>query len=176
VRDVGLAEELAQGALVLALENWPESGVPVNPGARLMATAKHRAIDRPRRNKLLERKHEEFGRELEARQEEAVADLDDTIDDIGDGLLRLVFIACHPVLSTEARVALTLRLLGGLTADEIARAFLLSESTIAQRIVRAKRTLAAAPKPPRSSGARRRSRGAWAYCAASRIVRSPSRA
>ena len=148
VRDVGLAEELAQDALVVALEKWPESGVPDKPGAWLMAAAKHRAIDHLRRKKLLERKHEELGRELEAQQEAAVADLDRRVDDeIGDDLLRLVFIACHPVLSTEARVALTLRLLGGLTTDEIARAFLVSESTVAQRIVRAKRTLAAARVP-----------------------------
>src|SRR5437667_2927778 len=143
VRDVGLAEEFAQDALVAALEQWPESGVPDNPGAWLMATAKHRAIDLWRRNKLLERKHGELGRELEAQQESAVADLDTAIDDdIGDDLLRLVFISCHPILSTEARVALTVRLLGGLTTDEIARAFLVPEPTVAQRIVRAKRTLA----------------------------------
>jgi RNA polymerase sigma factor (sigma-70 family) len=143
VRDVGLAEELAQDALVAALEQWPESGVPRNPGAWLMATAKHRAIDMFRRNKLLERKHAELGQELEARQEMAGPDLDAAIDDdVGDDLLRLVFTACHPVLSSEARVALTLRLLGGLTTEEIARAFLVSEPTIAQRIVRAKRTLA----------------------------------
>jgi RNA polymerase sigma factor (sigma-70 family) len=143
VRDVGLAEDLAQDALVAALERWPESGVPDNPGAWLMATAKHRAIDLLRRNTLIERKHAELGHELEARQERAAPDLDAAIDDrIGDDLLRLVFISCHPVLSTEARVALTLRLLGGLTTEEIARAFLLSEPTIAQRIVRAKRTLA----------------------------------
>src|SRR5437899_350233 len=143
VRDVGLAEEFAQDALVAALEQWPESGVPDNPGAWLMATAKHRAIDLWRRNKLLERKHGELGGELQARQEMAVADFDRAIDDdIGDDMLRLVFISCHPILSTEARVALTLRLLGGLTTDEIARAFLVSEPTIAQRIVRAKRTLA----------------------------------
>ena len=148
VRDVGLAEELAQDALVAALEQWPESGVPDNPGAWLMATAKHRAIDLLRRNKLLERKHEELGRELEARQEEAAPDLDAAIDDdVGDDLLRLVFTSCHPVLSTEARVALTLRLLGGLTTEEIARAFLVPEPTIAQRIVRAKRTLAEARVP-----------------------------
>lgn len=145
VRDVGLAEELAQDALVAALEQWPESGIPDNPGAWLMATAKHRAIDLWRRNKLLERKHQEFGRELEAQQEMAVPDFDAAIDDnIGDDLLRLVFISCHPVLASEARVALTLRLLGGLTTDEIARAFLVSEPTVAQRIVRAKRTLAEA--------------------------------
>ncbi len=142
VRDVGLAEELAQDALVAALERWPESGVPDNPGAWLMATAKHRAIDRLRRSKLAERKHEELGRELEVL-EQTVPDLDAALDDdIGDDLLRLVFTSCHPVLSTEARVALTLRLLGGLTTDEIARAFLVPEPTIAQRIVRAKRTLA----------------------------------
>jgi RNA polymerase sigma-70 factor, ECF subfamily len=142
VRDVGLAEDLAQDALVAALEQWPEAGVPDNPGAWLMATAKHRAIDHFRRNTRLERKHEEIGRELEA-QEMAVPDLNAALDDdVGDDLLRLVFISCHPVLSTEARVALTLRLLGGLTTEEIARAFLVPEPTIAQRIVRAKRTLA----------------------------------
>src|ERR1700719_2045779 len=143
VRDVGVAEELAQDALVAALERWPESGVPDNPGAWLMATAKHRAFDYFRRNKLLERKHEELGRELKTQQEAAVANFEIAQDDdIGDDLLRLVFISCHPVLSTEARVALTLRLLGGLTTEEIARAFLAPEPTIAQRIVRAKRTLA----------------------------------
>jgi len=148
VRDVGLAEELAQDALVAALEQWPESGVPDNPGAWLMATAKHRAIDHFRRREMLERKHQELGRELEVQQELAVSDLDAAIDDhIGDDLLSLVFIACHPVLSTEARVALTLRLLGGLTTDEIARAFLVPESTVAQRIVRAKRTLSEAGVP-----------------------------
>src|ERR1700682_6437859 len=143
VRDVGLAEELAQDALVAALEQWPQSGVPDNPGAWLMAAAKHRAIDLWRRNKRLEIKHQELGRELEAQQEMAVSDLDAAIDDdVGDDLLRLILISCHPVLSTEARVALTLRLLGGLTTEEIARAFLVPEPTIAQRIVRAKRTLA----------------------------------
>ena len=148
VRDVGLAEELAQDALVAALERWPESGVPDNPGAWLMATAKHRAIDLFRRNKLIERKHAEFGRELETRQERAMANFDTAHDDdIGDDLLRLVFISCHPVLSTEARVALTLRLLGGLTTQEIARAFLVPEPTVAQRIVRAKRTLTEARVP-----------------------------
>jgi RNA polymerase sigma-70 factor (ECF subfamily) len=148
VRDVGLAEDLAQDALVVALERWPEAGIPDNPGAWLMATAKHRAIDRLRRGKLLERKHAEFGRELEARRELAVADFETAVDDdIGDDLLRLMFTACHPVLSTEARVALTLRLLGGLTTEEIARAFLVPEATIAQRIVRAKRTLAEARVP-----------------------------
>jgi RNA polymerase sigma-70 factor (ECF subfamily) len=148
VRDVGLAEDLAQDALVAALEQWPESGVPDNPGAWLMATAKHRAIDYMRRGTLLDRKHEQIARELEAEQERAVPDLDAALDDhVGDDLLRLVFIACHPVLATEARVALTLRLLGGLATDEIARAFLVPEPTIAQRIVRAKRTLADAHVP-----------------------------
>jgi RNA polymerase sigma-70 factor (ECF subfamily) len=148
VGDVGLAEDLAQDALVVALEKWPESGVPDNPGAWLMATAKHRAIDVLRRDKLLERKHGELSHELEAKQEHAVTDLDIRIDDpIGDDLLALMFIACHSVLSTEARVALTLRLLGGLTTEEIARAYLASEPTIAQRIVRAKRMLADAHVP-----------------------------
>src|SRR5579864_5010783 len=143
VRDVGLAEELAQDALVAALERWPDSGVPGNPGAWLMATAKHRAIDRLRRNQRLAQKHEELARRLDARQEAAEPDLDAALDDeIGDDLLRLMFISCHPVLSMEARVALTLRLLGGLTTDEVARAFLVPEPTIAQRIVRAKKTLA----------------------------------
>ncbi|HEY7448968.1 MAG TPA: RNA polymerase sigma factor [Vicinamibacterales bacterium] len=143
VRDVGLAEDLAQDALVAALEQWPESGVPRNPGAWLMAAAKHRAIDTFRRNKLLERKHEQIGYELEAEQNAAGPDLDAALDDdVGDDLLRLVFTACHPVLPAEARVALTLRLLGGLTTEEIARAFLVSEPTVAQRIVRAKKTLA----------------------------------
>jgi RNA polymerase sigma-70 factor, ECF subfamily len=142
VRDIGLAEDLAQDALVAALEQWPESGVPDNPGAWLMATAKHRAIDRFRRTSLLERKHEELARELEAR-EMAVPDLNAALDDpVGDDVLRLIFTACHPALASEARVALTLRLLGGLTTDEIARAFLVPEPTVAQRIVRAKRTLA----------------------------------
>jgi len=148
VRDVGLAEDLAQDALVAALERWPESGIPDRPGAWLMATAKHRAIDLLRRDKMLERKHVEVGHELESRQETAAPDLDAVIDDqVGDDLLRLVFISCHPVLSREARVALTLRLLGGLTTEEIARAFLVPEPTIAQRIVRAKRTLAEARVP-----------------------------
>jgi RNA polymerase sigma-70 factor, ECF subfamily len=143
VRDVGLAEELAQDALVAALERWPLQGIPDNPGAWLMATAKHRAIDQLRRKTLLARKHEELGREMELEQELATPDLDAALDDdIGDDLLRLMFTACHPVLSTEARVALTLRLIGGLSNDEIARAFLVPEPTIAQRIVRAKRTLA----------------------------------
>jgi RNA polymerase sigma-70 factor (ECF subfamily) len=142
VRDVGVAEDLAQDALVAALEQWPESGVPDNPGAWLMTAAKHRAIDHFRRNTRLERKHEELGRELGAK-EMAVPDLDSALDDeVGDDLLRLLFISCHPVLSTEAQVALTLRLLGGLTTEEIARAFLVAETTVAQRIVRSKRTLA----------------------------------
>ncbi len=147
VRDIGVAEELAHDALVAALEQWPESGVPRNPGAWLMAAAKHRAIDLLRRNKLVERKHGELGYQLEAEQMAApdfVTSMDDTVS---DDLLRLIFTACHPVLSAEARLALTLRLLGGLTTTEIARAFLVSESTIAQRIVRAKRTLADAHVP-----------------------------
>jgi len=147
VRDVGIAEDLAQDALIAALESWPKSGIPDNPGAWLMAAAKHRAIDFFRRNQLLERKHEELGRELEA-QEMSVPDLNAALDDnVGDDLLRLIFISCHPVLSKEARAALTLRLLGGLTTDEIARAFLVPEPTIAQRIVRAKRTLSEAHVP-----------------------------
>ena len=147
VRDVGVAEDLAQDALVIALERWPQTGIPNNPGAWLMATAKHRAIDRLRRIKLSERKHEELGREVEAQQERAVVDLDAALDDVGDDLLRLILIACHPVLSPEARVALTLRLLGGLETTEIARAFLVPEPTVAQRIVRAKRTLREARVP-----------------------------
>ena len=150
VRDLDVAEELAQDALLAALEQWPESGVPVNPGAWLMAAAKHRAVNHWRRNRLLERKHEELGHDLEVKVEEqrATADPDAAIDDdVGDDLLRLVFTACHPVLSTEARAALTLRLLGGLTTAEIARAFLVPEPTIAQRIVRAKRALADAQVP-----------------------------
>jgi RNA polymerase sigma factor (sigma-70 family) len=143
VRDVGLAEDLAQDALVAALEQWPEQGVPDNPAAWLMAAAKHRAIDRLRRSKLQERKHEEISRELESHSASVAADLVAALDDdIGDDLLRLIFTACHPALSAEARAALTLRLLGGLTTGEIARAFLVPEPTIAQRIVRAKRTLA----------------------------------
>src|SRR5438045_7187443 len=146
--DVGLAEDLAQDALVVALERWPESGVPDNPGAWLMATAKHRAIDQLRRGKMLDRKHEQLSHELDAGRYGALPDLDAAIDDpIGDDLLRLMFIACHPVLSTEARVALTLRLLGGLTTDEIARAFLVPEPTVAQRVVRAQRTMRAARVP-----------------------------
>ena len=141
VRDVGIAEDLAQDALVAALQQWPESGVPDNPGAWLMAAAKHRAIDHFRRGTMLERKHEELGREFAAK-ELAVPDFNSALDDdVGDDLLRLLFISCHPVLSTEAQVALTLRLIGGLTTGEIARAFLVPESTVAQRIVRSKRTL-----------------------------------
>jgi RNA polymerase sigma-70 factor, ECF subfamily len=148
VRDVGLAEDLAQEALVAALEQWPESGVPDNPGAWLMATARHCAIDRLRRAEVHERKTRELGREVEIRAETDDPDLEAEIDDpFDDDLLRLVFTTCHPVLSTDARVALTLRLLGGLTTKEIARAYLVSESTVAQRIVRAKRTLSAARVP-----------------------------
>jgi len=148
VRDVGVAEELAQDALVAALEQWPESGVPNNPGAWLMATAKHRAIDQFRRNRMLDRKHADIGRDLDARQRTVVANIDEALDDnMGDDLLRLIFISCHPILPTEGRAALTLRLVGGLTTNEIARAFLVPEPTIAQRIVRAKRTLSAARVP-----------------------------
>ena len=148
VRDVGLAEDLAQDALVAALEQWPASGVPNNPGAWLMQTAKRRAIDTMRRGSMQDRKHQIIGHELESRQESAVAELDEALDDdVGDDLLRLIFMSCHPVLSTEARTALTLRLLGGLTTDEIARAFLVPEATVAQRIVRAKRTLSDAGVP-----------------------------
>ncbi|WP_309888314.1 RNA polymerase sigma factor [Archangium sp.] len=148
VRDVGLAEELAQDALVAALERWPRSGIPDNPGAWLMATARHRAVDVLRRGQRLERKHEELGHELEAQRELTVSRLEAALDDdVGDDLLRLILTACHPVLPTEARVALTLRLLGGLTTEEIARAFLVPEPTVAQRIVRAKRTLAEAHVP-----------------------------
>ena len=148
VRDVGLAEDLAQDALVAALETWPESGVPDNPGAWLMATAKRRGIDQLRRGATLERKQEELARELEVRLGDEGDDIDAAIDDqVGDDLLNLIFTTCHPVLSTDARVALTLRLLGGLTTEEIARAFLVPEPTLAQRIVRAKRTLAASKVP-----------------------------
>jgi RNA polymerase sigma factor (sigma-70 family) len=148
VHDVGLAEDLAQDAFVAALERWPQTGVPDNPAAWLTAAAKNRALDHLRRDKVIERKHEMVGHELESRQEAGVTDLDTALDDeVGDDLLRLVFIACHPVLATDARVALTLRLLGGLTTTEIARAFLVSEPTIAQRIVRAKRTLSDAHVP-----------------------------
>jgi RNA polymerase sigma factor (sigma-70 family) len=148
VGDVGVAEDLAQDALLVALEQWPTAGVPDNPGAWLMATAKHRAIDHLRRGKMQERKHEHLGRELDERQANPEAELANAIDDhVGDDLLSLIFTACHPVLTTEARVALTLRLLGGLTTDEIARGFLVSKATIQQRIVRAKRTLSAARVP-----------------------------
>ncbi len=148
VRDVGVAEELAQDALLTALEQWPKTGVPDNPGAWLMTAAKNRAINVLRRGKLLDRKHEELGHTIETEREDVVARLEAELDDdIGDDLLRLVFTACHPVLSPEARVALTLRLLGGLTTEEIARAFLVPEPTVAQRIVRAKRTLAEAKVP-----------------------------
>ena len=151
VRDVGIAEELAQDALVVALKRWPEQGIPDNPAAWLMATAKNRALDERRRAKLIERKHEEIGREMD---EHDLPDLDAALDDdIGDDLLRLIFTACHPVLSTEGRVALTLRLIGGLTTEEIARAFLVPEPTVAQRIVRAKRTLADARAPFEVPGA-----------------------
>jgi RNA polymerase sigma-70 factor (ECF subfamily) len=145
VRDVGAAEELAQDAIVAAIEQWPTSGVPDNPGAWLMATAKHHALNLVRRRALQSQKYEALGHEMNARRELGAPDLEAAMDDdVGDDLLRLVFIACHPVLSTDARVALTLRLLGGLTIEEIARAFLVSEPTIQQRIVRAKRTLSEA--------------------------------
>ena len=154
VRDVGLAEELAQDALVAALETWPEAGIPDNPAAWLMTTAKHRALDRLRQRKLHAEKEDELTREIEDLLEEAQPRVDATLrDDIGDDLLRLVFTSCHPVLSTEARVALTLKVLGGLTTDEIARAFLVPEPTIAQRIVRAKRTLTEARVPFEVPGA-----------------------
>jgi RNA polymerase sigma factor (sigma-70 family) len=159
-RDVGVAEDLAQDALVAALEQWPAAGIPRNPGAWLTAAAKHRAIDRFRRNTLLDRKHAELGYELEARQQESAAAIEAALDDdVGDDLLRLMFTACHPVIPPEGRVALTLRLLGGLTTDEIARAFLVPEPTIAQRIVRAKRTLAQKQVPfemPRGDDRRER--------------------
>jgi RNA polymerase sigma factor (sigma-70 family) len=160
VRDVGLAEDLAQEALVAALERWPQSGVPENPGAWLMITAKRRGLDVLRRQKMLNRKHEQLGIEHEQSPTKFTSDIDRSIDDeIGDDLLRLIFIACHPVLSTEARVAFTLRMIGGLTTAEIARAFLVSEPTIAQRITRAKRTLAEANVPFEApSGAERETR------------------
>ncbi len=164
VREVGLAEDLAQDALVAALEQWPTSGIPDRPGAWLMTAAKHRAIDLLRRHQLLERKHEEIARELEA-QEKATPDFDSALDDeVGDNLLSLIFTACHPVLTAEARVALTLRLLGGLTTDEIARAFLVPEATVAQRIVRAKRTLSEKQVPfevPRGEAWPRACRRCW---------------
>jgi RNA polymerase sigma factor (sigma-70 family) len=148
VRDVGLAEDLAQDALIAALERWPQTGIPDNPAAWLMATAKNKAIDNIRRNKLLDKKHEQLGYELEGSHQLTPDQINAAIDDpVGDDLLRLIFISCHPILSAESRVALTLRLLGGLTTDEIARAFLLSETTVAQRIVRAKRTLGEAKIP-----------------------------
>jgi RNA polymerase sigma-70 factor, ECF subfamily len=148
VRDVGLAEDLAQEALVTALERWPESGIPDNPGAWLMATAKNRAIDQLRRAQMADRKHDELEADAALGATTTRPDVEAALDDdVGDDLLRLILIACHPVLSTEARAALTLRLLGGLTTDEIARAFLVPEATIAQRIVRAKRTLAEARVP-----------------------------
>jgi RNA polymerase sigma factor (sigma-70 family) len=148
VGDVGQAEDLAQDALVAALERWPNAGVPDNPGAWLMATARHRAVDLLRRRTMLDRKHQLLGHELTERQEQVVPDLEAALDDpVGDDLLRLIFTACHPLLSTDARVALTLKLVGGLTTPEIARAFLVPEATVAQRIVRAKRTLAEARVP-----------------------------
>ena len=148
VRDVGLAEDLAQDALIAALERWPAEGIPDNPGAWLITAAKRRGIDLLRRQTLLERKHEELGRDVRLRQEQAVSNLEQALDDdVGDDLLRLIFTACHPVLPPESRVALTLRLLGGLTTGEIARAFLVPEPTLAQRIVRAKRTLTEARIP-----------------------------
>ena len=164
VGDVGQAEDLAQDALVAALERWPATGVPDNPGAWLMATARHRAVDLFRRRGMLDRKHRLLGYELAERQEQEVPALEAALDDpVGDDLLRLIFIACHPILSTDARVALTLRLVGGLTTPEIARAFLVAEPTVAQRIVRAKRTLAEGNVPfdclPRASWP-----GAWNPC------------
>ena len=165
VRDVGLAEDLAQEALVAALEQWPESGVPDNPGAWLMATAKHRAIDRMRRADVHDRKMQELGREIEIRGELESPDLEAEIDDpFDDDLLRLIFTACHPVLSTDARVALTLRLLGGLTTREIARAYLVSESTVAQRIVRAKAHALGGAGAVRSPRARPARPTAWPPC------------
>ena len=148
VGDVGIAEDLAQDALLTAIEQWPQTGIPLNAGAWLMAAAKRKAIDLHRRKKMLERKHAQLGYELESQQDANVGELDEALDDnVGDDVLRLMFMSCHPVLSTDARVALTLRLLGGLTTDEIARAFLAPEPTIAQRIVRAKKTLAEAKVP-----------------------------
>src|SRR5512132_1995099 len=155
VRDVGLAEELAQDACVIALSEWPKSGVPNNPGAWLMAAAKRRAIDHYRRDKMLDRKHAQISNELSELQEAGAVDIENAAeDDVGDDLLRLMFIACHPILAKEARVALTLRMLGGLSTTEIARAFLVPEATLAQRVVRAKRTLSEAHVPfelPRAS-------------------------
>ena len=179
VRDVGIAEELAQDALVAALEQWPESGVPDNPGAWLMATAKHRAIDRMRRTAMQRKKHEEIGRDLEMAGAFDEPDLAARADEpIEDDLLRLIFTACHPVLSTDARVALTLRLLGGLSAGEIARAFLVSEATVAQRIVRAKRTLAEANVPFEVPAANEMAGGSarcwkWSTWSSTRATRPP---
>ena len=166
LRDVGLAEELAQDALVAALEQWPAEGIPANPGAWLMLTARHRAIDRIRRNERLGGKLNLLGRELETAQHGAPAEFDDVLDEgkIDDDLLRLMFISCHPVLSTEARIALTLRLLGGLTTEEIARAFLAAEPTIAKRIVRAKQTLASQAGPVRGAAAGRTARPGSPRC------------
>ena len=148
VRDIDLAEDLAHDALVAALQQWPDAGIPRNPGAWLMAAAKHRAIDQFRRSRMLDRKHQELGKDVQAAQDASTPDFEHALDDpVGDDLLRLIFTACHPVLTTEARVALTLRLLGGLTTEEIARAFLAAEPTIAQRIVRAKKTLSKAQVP-----------------------------
>ena len=148
VRDIDLAEDLAHDALVSALQQWPDAGIPRNPGAWLMAAAKHRAIDHFRRGKMLDRKHEEIGYDTQAAQDASTPDFDTALDDpVGDDLLRLIFTSCHPILATEARVALTLRLLGGLTTEEIARAFLAPEPTIAQRIVRAKKTISKAQVP-----------------------------
>src|SRR4051812_45337297 len=148
VRDIDLAEDLAHDALVAALQQWPDAGIPRNPGAWLMAAAKHRAIDQFRRTRMLDRKHQELGKDVQAAQDASTPDFEHALDDpVGDDLLRLIFTACHPVLTTEARVALTLRLLGGLTTEEIARAFLAAEPTIAQRIVRAKKTLSKAQVP-----------------------------
>jgi RNA polymerase sigma-70 factor (ECF subfamily) len=176
LRDVGRAEELAQDALVIALERWPEQGIPDNPGAWLMATAKRRAIDELRRHKLLERKHTELGHSLDAEQEGAAPDLDAALDDeVGDDLLSLVFTSCHPVLSTDARVALTLRLLGGLQTDEIARAFLVPPPTMAQRLVRAKRKIADARicRAPSAASCARSSTSATTASAASSSAGSP---
>ncbi len=165
VHDVGLAEELAQDALVIALEQWPRTGVPDNPGAWLMLTAKHRAIDLLRRRNRYERKLEEVGRDMESRRESAEAKLDDTLDDhIGDDVLRLLFTACHPVLPTEGCLALTLRLLGGLTTEEIARAFLVPEPTVGQRIFRAKHTLAGKRVTPARRPPATRTGSGWPPC------------
>jgi RNA polymerase sigma factor (sigma-70 family) len=169
VRDVGLAEDLAQDALVAALEHWPRDGIPDIPGAWLMTTAKHRALDRLRRNRVLSDKLEQIGHDMEVQEALVVPDFVDGLDaaradEVGDDLLRLIFTACHPVLSTDARVALTLKLLGGLTTHEIARAYLVPEATMAQRIVRAKRTLTEARVPfelPRGSV---RWANAWPRC------------